>query len=463
MDPSPARFSPERCRVDVKTLFSVRLGCPKNNIDSEVMEALLEEEGFSILPAVEGSQIILINTCAFIEPAREEAVEEILHAVDLKNRGLCDHVIVAGCLVQRYGAELVKELPEVDLFIGTGEVGRIADHIALVGSSKDSESPLLAGKPDFLMTAHHPRRLSSQPATAWIKIAEGCSNHCSYCVIPSIRGAYRSRTPEDIIEETERLAREGVKELVLTAQETTAYGFDLPGRPSLARLMQAMASVEGIRWIRLLYTHPRRLDDALFQVMAGEDKICSYLDVPLQHIDDDILRAMNRRCNSRDIRNILGRAREAVPGISLRTSFIVGFPGEKRQQFKRLLDFVRETRFDHLGVFTYSREEGTKAAAMEGQVPRRTAEARRDRIMREQAIISREINESRIGSIQEVLIEEYADFPGYTHLGRTRFQAPEIDGATYVTSPGSEPGDMVRCRVVDADTYDLFAEEILEP
>jgi len=446
----------------MKTVSSVRLGCPKNIIDSEVMEALLEDHGFRVLPSSGDSDIILINTCAFIGAAKEESVEEILQAVELKNRGLCDHVIVAGCLVQRYGAELEKELPEVDLFVGTGEVGRIVDHLLKLKSTEGSESRLRAGKPDFLMNAGHPRRLSTPPATAWIKIAEGCSNHCSYCVIPSIRGSYRSRPPEDIIEETRRLARLGVKELVLTAQETTSYGFDLPEKTSLPRLIEAMIAVEGIQWIRVLYTHPRSIDDELFKVMAREEKVCSYLDVPLQHIDDGILHAMNRRCDSRFIRDILARARESIPGVSLRTSLIVGFPGEKREQFKRLFDFVRDIRFDHLGVFVFSREEGTRAASMEGQVRRRTAESRRDRIMREQALISREINEGRLGSIEEVLLEEYVDMPGYTHLGRTRFQAPEIDGVTYVTSPGSRPGEIVRCRIVDADTYDLLAEEILD-
>ncbi len=447
----------------MKTFTSVRLGCPKNIIDSEVMEALLEERGYRHQSIIDDPRIILVNTCAFIDAAREEAVEEILQAVELKKQGRCDRVVVAGCLVQRYGRELVQELPEVDLFIGTGEVGRIADHLCSMESPGGPESRLFAGSPDFLMTAALPRRLSTMPASAFIKIAEGCSNRCSYCVIPDIRGAYRSRTMEDILEETQRLAGQGVKELILTAQETTAYGSDLPGKLSLGTLMEGMATVEGIQWIRLLYTHPRNCGDDLFDVMAREDKICSYLDIPLQHIDDDILRAMNRHCDSRFIRRVLDRARERVPGIALRTSFIVGFPGERREHFKRLMDFVKETKFDHLGVFTYSREEGTKAAVMEEQVRRRTARSRRDRIMREQALISRDINEGYLGSVQEVLLEESADMPGYTHLGRTRFQAPEIDGATYVTSPGSEPGDMVRCRIVDADSYDLFAEEILDP
>jgi ribosomal protein S12 methylthiotransferase len=457
---SPAKCLPERCRGDVKTFSSVRLGCPKNIIDSEVMEALLEERGWVLQSSSDFVDAILVNTCAFIDEAKEEAVDAILHAVEMKKQGRCGRVIVAGCLVQRYGPELVRELPEVDLFVGTDEVGRIARHVASLENEAGNAPRLAAEPPRFLMTANHSRNMVAIGPSAYIKIAEGCSNHCSYCVIPALRGPFRSRPVEDILEEAEGLARNGVLELVLVAQETTCYGPDLPGRPGLARLLEELASIEKIRWIRVLYTHPRRLDKGLFSVMAREKKVCPYLDVPLQHIDDDILRAMNRRCDSRRIRRVLEQAREIIPDVALRTSLIVGFPGESRDRFQKLLDFVREIRFDHLGVFRYSREEGTAAASMEKQVGTRTAESRRNIIMSEQARISGEINQARRGSVYDVLLEEPSDIPGYTHIGRTPFQAPEIDGVTYVDAPGASTGTIIRCVITDADTYDLFGSAL---
>ncbi|MBW2561586.1 MAG: 30S ribosomal protein S12 methylthiotransferase RimO, partial [Deltaproteobacteria bacterium] len=395
------------------TVHITSLGCPKNLIDSEVMAAALVDAGFELVPSPEKAQVIVINTCAFILPAQEESIDEIFRMAQLKSEGECQHLVVTGCLPQRYGTLLEEEIPEVDLFLGTGEVPRIAALITSLQRGEQTERRSSIGKPDFLMDSSHRRLLYTPPHTAYLKIAEGCSNHCSYCVIPTVRGKFRSRQLDDILRETEMLAAKGVKEIILTAQETTRYGRDLGPGPRLHGLLREMALIAGIEWVRLLYTHPASLDDELFRTIRDLGTVCNYIDIPVQHIDNAILGAMNRKGTSSFIREMIAHARKIIPGVALRTSLIVGFPGETQEAFDRLLAFVRETRFDHLGVFEYSREEGTKAAALPGHIPEEVKGLRRGIIMEEQASISREINQSLVGSTTEVVIEEPSDLPGY--------------------------------------------------
>lgn len=448
-----------------KKVHIVSLGCPKNLVDSEVMAGILAEAGYLLTDLPEEADILLVNTCAFILPAREEAIAEILRLAAWKQagKGPCTHLVVTGCLPQRYGKELVEALPEVDLFLGTAEVPNIGRHLDGLPSvpKTGARQRSAIGRPTFLMNAGHKRLISTSANSAYIKIADGCSNRCSYCVIPSIRGEARSRGIDDIVKEAEALAGRGVRELIVTAQDTTAYGLDRKEKPTLDLLLQELAGVEGLSWIRLLYTYPSRLTEALLRTIADEKKICAYLDIPIQHSDDAILAAMHRRGDNAMIRKAIAEAREMIPGVALRTSLIVGFPGETPRRFENLLAFVREIRFDHLGVFAYSREEGTEAAALRSRISEREKERRRDTVMEEQAQISREINSDLIGTRQEVLVEGKGELSGYSHGGRCRRQAPEIDGVTHLRGGNPETGTIVACRIVAADDYDLFAEIIV--
>ncbi|MFZ2395359.1 MAG: 30S ribosomal protein S12 methylthiotransferase RimO [Smithella sp.] len=443
-----------------KKIRIISLGCPKNLIDSEVMGGLLNQSGHQLVDQSDSADIVIINTCAFIHPAKEEAIEEILTLAEEKKKNNPQlRIVVAGCLAQRYGKELFAQMPEVDLFIGTGEVGNIASHIGNLHQEKHKRNTVIT-KPDFIMNSKHPRILSSTAASAYLKISDGCSNHCSYCVIPSIRGKARSRQPDDILQEAEILIRRGIKEITITAQDTTNYGRDLKGRPKLSTLLSEMAKIKNLKWIRLLYAHPSRVTIDLLETIAANEKMCRYIDLPIQHIDDDILKAMNRKVTGAKIKEVIAQARQIIPGVALRTSLIVGFPGETPTRFNRLLDFVNETKFDHLGVFTYSREEGTIAANLKSQVSEKEKERRRETIMNEQAAISAAINKTLLGSIQEVLIEEKSDRGDYAYRGRCRRQALEIDGVTYIKGPPSPTGSIVKCKITSADDYDLFGEII---
>ncbi|MFZ3156259.1 MAG: 30S ribosomal protein S12 methylthiotransferase RimO, partial [Smithella sp.] len=398
-----------------KKIRIISLGCPKNLIDSEVMGGLLNQSGHQLVDQSDSADIVIINTCAFINPAKEEAIEEILTLAEEKKKNNPQlRIVVAGCLAQRYGKELFAQMPEVDLFIGTGEVGNIVSHIGNLHQEKHKRNTVIT-KPDFIMNSKHPRILSSTAASAYLKISDGCSNHCSYCVIPSIRGKARSRQPDDILQEAEILIRRGIKEITITAQDTTNYGRDLKGRPKLSTLLSEMAKIKNLKWIRLLYAHPSRVTIDLLETIAANEKMCRYIDLPIQHIDDDILKAMNRKVTGAKIKEVIAQARQIIPGVALRTSLIVGFPGETPTRFNRLLDFVNETKFDHLGVFTYSREEGTIAANLKSQVSEKEKERRRETIMNEQAAISAAINKTLLGSIQEVLIEEKSDRGDYAY------------------------------------------------
>ncbi len=445
-----------------RNVHIISLGCPKNLVDSEVMAALLARGGYSMTPQADAAHIILINTCSFILSAKEESIDEILKMAEWKKRqkSACTHLVVAGCLPQRYGKGLEKELPEVDLFLGVGEIANIVHHLNGLSPAEVPSSRSIIGKPDFLMNAQTPRLITTPFYTGYLKIAEGCSNRCSYCVIPTIRGKARSREMEDILIEAESLAARGVKEVIITAQDTTAYGRDLKGKPNLGHLLRGLASIKGISWIRLLYAHPAGLTDEIFKAMADCESICNYIDTPIQHIDNDILTAMKRRGGSDLIKNTIRRAREIVPGVALRTSIIVGFPGETRTKFNKLLSFIKETQFDHLGVFTYSKEEGTKAASYPSRISEREKDLRKQNLMEEQSVISYQINQTLIGLIQEVLIEGRSEIPDHPYVGRCQRQAPEIDGVTYVKGEGLATGNLLFCKITATTEYDLFAEAL---
>ncbi len=446
--------------VKKKSFYIISLGCPKNLVDAEVMAALLIRGGYRLVKSPGAAAVIIVNTCAFILPAKEEAIETILTAAAYKQTAACRLLVVTGCLPQRYGSELVAALPEVDLFLGTAETPHIAAHLDRLETGAGPAAAIAPDKPAFLMTAAHSRLLMTPPHTAYLKIGEGCSNRCSYCIIPDLRGPARSRPPADILAEARKLVGQGVKELIIIAQDTTAYGGDLPGRPTLPRLLQELAALEGLVWLRLLYSHPARITPELVRCLAREEKICSYLDMPVQHIDDEILQAMNRRGDSRLIRETIRMVREEGPDIALRTSLIVGFPGETKRKFDGLVDFIREARFDHLGVFTYSPEEGTAAAPLSSRISAKEKRRRQELLLEEQTAVSAAILARQIGTVLEVLIEEKSDRTDYPFIGRNRRQAPEIDGVTFVRGKGLRPGRLVPVRIRGADTYDLYGEVI---
>ena len=443
----------------MKKIHIVSLGCPKNLIDSEVMAGILAEAGYSLTDSPTEASAILVNTCAFIRSAKEESIEEILRMAAWKQeKGGVAGLVVTGCLAQRYGKELEKTLPEVDLFLGLDEIPRIGAHLDLLFHGQSLRRRSVIDRPTFLMQSRHRRLLSPPTHSAYLKIADGCSNHCSYCAIPAIRGEARSRSIRDIVAEAELLASRGVRELILTAQDTTAYGADRKDKPALSRLLRGLAAIRDIDWIRILYAHPAHLTEELLRTMAQEEKICHYLDLPIQHSHDAILGAMQRQGDGALIRGVVQKARDIVPDIALRTSLITGFPGETLPRFEHLLSFIREIRFDHLGVFTYSPEEETKAAALPARISEKEKQRRRDLLMEIQAAISAEINETLIGTLHDVLVDGASDIPDYAYVGRCRRQAPEIDGVTHVRGRGLEAGRLIRCRIVAADEYDLFAE-----
>lgn len=434
----------------------VSLGCPKNLVDAEVMLGYLSKEGFEVTTNEHEADIIIVNTCSFIKEAKQESIDTILDLADRKKEGTCRLLVVTGCLPQRYQEELARELPEVDIFIGTGDYPRIAEIIA---EKSTTEGQLrYTGDPNFLYDADLPRLKSSPSYTAYLKIAEGCSNCCSYCVIPSLRGSFRSRPMDKLMQEAEVLVSGGVKELNLIAQDITGYGKDLGTGASLEYLIRKLARLEGLKWIRLLYAYPDGITDGLIQLIKTEPKVCKYLDIPLQHISDPILKNMNRRSDERMITALVAKLREEIPGITLRTSLIVGFPGETEEDFKKLLHFVEETQFDRLGVFCYSREEGTPAAVMSDQISERVKRERYKKLMRVQARVSFKRNRLLIDSVEQVVVEGYSEETDLLLKGRSSRQAPDIDGQVYITAGEARVGDFVNLRITDSSDYDLIGE-----
>lgn len=438
----------------------ISLGCAKNSVDSEVIMGLLQQEGY-ILTHNEGeADILIVNTCGFINSAKEESVNAIVDAAEYKKKGSCKVLVVAGCLAQRYKDELLKEIPEIDGLIGTGEIPRISGVVreALCGGKEAHVSI-----PTFIYDHEMPRVISTPKYSAYLKIAEGCNNRCSYCAIPIIRGDYRSRSMESVIAEAARLASGGVREINLIAQDTTRYGYDLYGSYKLDSLLTEIAKIDELSWIRILYAYPTHFTDSLIDVMAKYDKICKYLDIPLQHADNNILKEMNRQGSVDQIIQLINKIRNAIPGIALRTSFIVGFPGETEQSFENLVEFVKRVRFDRLGVFTYSPEEGTPAHGMSDQIPDEVKEERRDRLMKIQQEISLDINKSKVGKIIDVLIEGKDEREQELYIGRTQADAPEVDGSIFVRGQENlSPGDIVSVKITHAYEYDLIGEVINE-
>ena len=441
-------------------LFMISLGCPKNLVDSEVMLGQLTRYGYEICQDATGADVILINTCGFIQSAVEEGIEAIMEMIQIKERAPDALLVVSGCMVQRYGDDLRRELPEVDLFVGTESFHRIAASIErLRAAGRQKEAPLELTSRRYLMDSSAARRLSTPAHRAYLKVTEGCDNRCSYCLIPSIRGRQRSRPLDDLLREARRLEEGGVRELTLIAQDLTAYGTDLGrGGPRLAGLLAGLLAKTNIPWLRMLYLHPARLDEEVIRLVADQHRLTPYFDIPLQHISDRILKRMRRPYTRRQATKLLERIRSLVPSVAIRTTFMVGFPGETEEDLALLEEFIKEQRFDHLGVFAYSNEEGSDAARLDGQLDQETGQQRLERIMAMQAEISQEKNKAVVGSEVEVLVEGLSRESDLLLEGRTSRQAPEIDGCVYITAGECAAGDMVRVKITEAHPYDLVGE-----
>lgn len=440
----------------MKRVHLTSLGCPKNMVDSEVMLGLLLAAGYQPVAEPAAAELLLVNTCGFIESAVREGIDTILALADEKQPGA--RLVVTGCMVQRYGPQLAAELPEVDLLLGTEEVAQIVARIDRLAAG-EAFTLTAAAAPRFLMNADLPRRLATPPHRAYLKVTEGCSNRCSYCLIPSIRGPLRSRPLADILREAEGLAAAGVRELTLVAQDLTAYGLDLGARgPRLPDLLQGLLQHTDIPWLRMLYLYPTRVDDRLLELVAAQPRILPYFDIPLQHVADPILRAMNRPYGEAAARALLARIREILPEAAIRTTFMVGFPGETAADVKRLARFMEEGALDHVGIFAYANEEGCAAAALPDHCRPATKKARRDRLMKLQADISLARNRRWVGQEVEVLVEGVSSESELLLEGRAWFQAPEIDGCVYITDGQCRPGELVKVRISDAHPYDLVGE-----
>ena len=441
----------------------ISLGCARNLVDSEVMAGVLHQNDYELVPEPETADIVLINTCGFIAAAKEESIDTILDVARLKEEGKVKKLIVAGCLSQRYPNELAKELPEVDFFIGTGEVPRIAE---ILKEHEAQARRQYVGLPSYLYDHSTPRIRSTPSYTAFVKVSEGCDHKCAFCIIPQMRGPHRSRSIDSIFNEACKLTEKGVKEINLIAQDLTAYGRDRKDGTSLEGLLRELANVPQLHWLRLLYAYPNFLDDALLEVIRDKEKICKYIDIPFQHISQSILQRMRRGKSGSSVREATQKLRKFIPGLTLRTSLIVGFPGETDTDFSELLDFVEEAEFERLGVFKYSPEEGTAAARMGAQVSEQVKERRWQEVMDLQSVISRKKNEGLIGTIQRVMIDDVA-LNSERVTGRTQGHAPEVDGVVFVESDDSRPkrvpvrpGDMIDVKITGALDYDLISETI---
>ena len=442
----------------MKILF-VSLGCDKNLVDSEVMLGLLTEKGYTITNDEQEADIIVINTCCFIHDAKEESIMTILEMAALKEQNL-KALIVTGCLAERYKEEILEEIPEIDAVLGTTSYTSILEAVdqALAGKKYTHYEPV-----DYLPDNSNVQRMvTTGNYMAYMKIGEGCDKRCTYCVIPKIRGSYRSVPMEELLAEARRLAQNGVKELVLVAQETTVYGVDLYGKKTLPKLLKELCKIDGIEWIRLLYCYPEEITEELIQTIKEEKKICHYIDMPIQHCDDKILQRMGRRTNQAQLREVIRKFREEIPDMVIRTSLITGFPGESSEQHENLLNFVDEMEFERLGVFTYSQEEDTIAAGFEDQIPEEIKEQRRDEIMALQQEISYEQDETLVGTEMKVLIEGYL-YEDDIYVGRTYRDAPKVDGCIFVHAEEEIiSGDFVNVRVTAAREYDLIGDVIYE-
>jgi len=434
----------------------VSLGCPKNQVDAEMMLYSLKQAGFEIVSEEADADAIIINTCGFIEDAKKEAIENILDCAQYKQGGKCKALIVTGCLAERYKDDVTEEIPEVDVCVGIGSNFKIAE--ITENAIKGVKANSFGEKEDLDLNGE--RILGGLPFTAYLKVADGCDNCCTYCAIPKIRGKMRSRKIEECVKEAQGLAKRGVKELIVVAQDTTAYGADIYGEPKLAELLKELAKVEGIHWIRTLYTYPDKITDELLETIASEEKLVKYLDIPLQHVNGEILKRMNRKGDKESLSALIDKIRAKLPDVTLRTTFITGFPGETEEQFCEVAEFVKEKRFDRLGCFTYSPEENTIAATFENQVDEQTKADRMDNIMEMQLTIAAEKNEEKFGSETEVLIEGWDDYIK-CYFGRTPADAPEVDGKIFfMAHKPLKIGDFVKVQINDCIDYDLLGETI---
>ena len=434
----------------------VSLGCPKNQVDAEQMLYLLKESGFAIGAEESQADAIIVNTCAFIEDAKKEAIENILEAAQYKQNGNCKALIVTGCLAERYKNDVTAEIPEVDVVVGMGSNKNIAQITkdAIEGNRKN----FFGEKSELDLNIN--RVLGGYPFSAYIKIAEGCNNCCTYCAIPLIRGQFRSRKIEDIVAEATRLSENGVTEITVVAQDTTAYGTDIYGKSELPRLLKELCKIRGIKWIRTLYTYPEKITDELLNTVASEEKLVKYFDIPLQHVNGEILNNMNRAGNTETLKSLITKIRKTVPGVTLRTTFMVGFPGETDAQFEELCEFVKWARFDRLGCFAYSPEEDTPAAGFANQVEEQLKADRAEIVMSQQLTITEQLNAEKIGSTATVLVEGYDDYIR-CYFGRTEADAPEVDGKIFfMAKTPHKAGDYVTVQINDCIDYDLLGEEI---
>ena len=447
----------------------VHLGCSKNLIDTEVTIGVFKKHEFEIVNDETKADIIVINTCGFIDSAKEEAINTILEMAEYK-KDKCQYLIVMGCLVQRYYEDLIKALPEVDLFIKIEEYDKLWDKVEdlikrnIIVKSKNKTSKKISDIPKMPMLTQEEflnRTITTGKNYAYLKIGEGCSNKCTYCAIPYIRGPFVSRKKEDILEEAKELAKQGTKELIIIAQDTTKYGIDLYGESKLAQLLEEISQIKEFRWIRFLYSYPEGITDKLIEVVAKNPKIAKYFDIPIQHISNTILKKMNRRTSKKQIEDLITKIRTKIPNVTLRTSLIVGFPGETQEDFKELLEFVKETKFDKLGTFMYSKEDGTPAAKLPKQIHGNTKKARYNKIMKLQQDISRENLKRKLNNECEILVEDIS-FDGKYYIGRTMQDVPEIDGLVYIKNKNFERkniiGKFVKCKIVGISNYDLMAE-----
>ncbi len=444
----------------MKKVGFISLGCPKNLVDSEVMMGRLKQEGYEITSDAAEAETLVVNTCGFIDAAKKESIDAILEAARLKSEGKCQRLVVAGCLVERYRDELRAEMPEVDAFIGTSQLNDIT---TVADSRVNTRSlpvlPLGNQTATYLYDESTPRVLATPGHFAYVKIAEGCDRPCAFCFIPQMRGHFRSRRFGSVVAEAKQLAEQGVKELILVAQDSSRYGEDLGERDALAHLMRELCRLEGVEWVRVMYTYPTHISDAFLDVLATEPKAVKYLDMPLQHASQNVLKLMKRGGNRESLERLIARVRERVPGIAVRTTFIAGFPGETEEDFEELLAFVKNVEFDRVGVFTYSDEEGTPAYELPGKVDPKVARKRRDRLMRAQSRISLRRNRARVGETLRVLFEGPSEETDLLWQGRAETQAPEIDGCVLINDApdglAPEPGQFFNVEITEAQEYDL--------
>ncbi|GAA0134219.1 30S ribosomal protein S12 methylthiotransferase RimO [Paenibacillus sp. YSY-4.3] len=435
----------------------VTLGCEKNLVDSEIMSGLIDQRGYRLVEDREEATVIIVNTCGFIDAAKEESVNTILDLADLKQTGNLKALIVSGCLTQRYKQVLMDEMPEIDGIVGTGDFYNINQ---IVDEALKGKKPVQVGNPVFNYEEVLPRKVSTAKYTTYVKIAEGCDNNCTFCSIPIMRGNFRSRSIESIVAEVKLMASQGVKEISLIAQDSTNYGTDLYGEFKLAELMNRVTEVAGIEWVRLHYAYPGFFTDELIEMIATNPKICKYVDMPLQHSEDAVLKRMRRPGRNRDIRELITKIRSRIPNVSLRTSLIVGFPGETEEDFESLCGFVREIKFDRLGVFNYSKEEDTPASRLPDQVADEVKEWRANTLMEIQREVSNENAGKFVGEVLDVLVERY-DGRSDVYIGRSQYDAPEIDGEVYVTNCPVGIGEMAKVRITHAYEYDMSGEGVL--